>query len=108
MWTLAAGVGLQLMKHGHPVRVRHQWEFMFGTQARIRGDEPSEVTFLRRSVAASFAARNPSAELVGQNSSYAIFITQILRSLPAQPSTAPPPTSSHGRPPAMTGLQQWK
>ena len=75
MWTLAAGVGLQLVKSGHPVRVTRGWEFMFGSQARIRGDELSEVSFVRRSDAQSFIEQNPSARLVAETDQYAVFLT---------------------------------
>jgi hypothetical protein len=77
MWTLAAGVGLQLVKHGHPVRVQPEWVFMFGKQCRVQGDERAEVMFVRARDAAVFAADHPTAQLIATSDVYALFVHKL-------------------------------
>ena len=38
-WPTAAGLGLQLERHGHAVHVTHEWTFLFGNRRRVTGRE---------------------------------------------------------------------
>jgi hypothetical protein len=76
-WTLAAGVGLQLVKHGHSVRVPPEWVFMFGKPCRIKGDERAAVVFMRAAEGNAFAAEHPTARLIASNDVYAVFVRTI-------------------------------
>jgi hypothetical protein len=76
-WTMAAGVGLQLVKHGHPVRVPPEWVFMFGKPCRIKGDERAAVVFMRAAEGNAFAADHPAARLIASNDLYAVFVRTI-------------------------------
>jgi len=80
-WVLAAGVGLQLEKHGYTIRVNPQWTFMFGGAARRQGNERWDVVFETAADASGFAAANPSARVIASTDTYTLFLVQL----------APPP-----------------
>lgn len=42
-WPAAAGVGLELVRHGHPIRVQPPWPLLFGDNRRATGTEPVAI-----------------------------------------------------------------
>jgi len=42
-WPAAAGVGLELVRHGHPIRVQPPWTLLFGDNRRATGREPVAI-----------------------------------------------------------------
>jgi hypothetical protein len=44
-WPAAAGLALELERHGHPVRVEQQWTLLFGDRRKATGDEPIALVF---------------------------------------------------------------
>jgi hypothetical protein len=42
-WPAAAGVGLELVRHGHPIRVEPPWTLLFGDNRRATGREPVAI-----------------------------------------------------------------
>jgi hypothetical protein len=64
-WPVAAGVSLQLIKHGWPVSVGPDYEFMFGQQMRATGRERLELVFVPESALAKFDQQAPGLTLVG-------------------------------------------
>lgn len=42
-WPAAAGLGLELERHGHPVRVDPPWTLLFGAHRRATGGEPIDI-----------------------------------------------------------------
>ena len=42
-WPAAAGVGLELVRHGHPIRVQPPWTLLFGDRRRATGREPAAI-----------------------------------------------------------------
>jgi hypothetical protein len=42
-WPAAAGVGLELVRHGHPIRVQPPWTLLFGDNRRATGAEPVAI-----------------------------------------------------------------
>ncbi|HEY2428273.1 MAG TPA: hypothetical protein VGI06_05045 [Acidimicrobiales bacterium] len=42
-WPAAAGIGLELERHGHPVRVDSQWTLLFGARRLSHGNEPIAI-----------------------------------------------------------------
>jgi hypothetical protein len=42
-WPAAAGVALELIRHGHPVSVQPPWTLLFGTRRRATGSEPVAI-----------------------------------------------------------------
>jgi hypothetical protein len=75
-WVLAAGVALQLVKDGRPVRVRDDWVFMFGPQARKNGSERFVLAFVDLPDSATYAAQHPGAELIGNTDAHSVFLTR--------------------------------
>ena len=73
-WVVATGVALQLEKEGRSVRVRDNWVFMFGTQARATGSESTVLVFVDVSDSGMYTAQHPGAHLVGTTAAHAIFI----------------------------------
>lgn len=49
-WPAAAGVGLELERHGHPVRVDPPWTLLFGSDRRARDDEAVDVVMAGENV----------------------------------------------------------
>ena len=76
-WTVAAGVGLQLVKHGHPIRVESQWTFMFGSQARVTGDERFAITFLTTEDAAGYEQAHPDATVIASSDVFVLLLRKI-------------------------------
>jgi hypothetical protein len=64
-WPVAAGVSLQLIKHGWPVSVGPGYEFMFGQQMRASGRERLELVFVPQSALAKFDQQAPGLTPVG-------------------------------------------
>jgi hypothetical protein len=75
-WVIAAGVALQLVKDGRPIRVRDNWVFLFGHQARMTGTENIVLAFVDLPDSATYAAQHPGANLIGQTDAHAIFMTR--------------------------------
>ena len=63
-WPAAAGVSLQLIKHGWPVSVRPEYQFMFGDQMRATGRERVELVFVPQSGLAQFDQHAPGLTFV--------------------------------------------
>jgi len=42
-WPAAAGVGLELVRNGHPIRVQPPWTLLFGDNRRATGHEPVTI-----------------------------------------------------------------
>jgi len=42
-WPAAAGVGLELVRAGHPIRVQPPWTLLFGDSRRATGHEPVAI-----------------------------------------------------------------
>ena len=42
-WPAAAGIGLELERHGHPVRVDAEWTLLFGAKRLSHGNEPIAI-----------------------------------------------------------------
>jgi hypothetical protein len=64
-WGPAAGVSLQLIKHGWTVSVRPEYQFMFGDQMRATGRERLELVFVPESHLAQFDQHAPGLGFVG-------------------------------------------
>jgi hypothetical protein len=62
-WPAAAGLGLELERHGHPVRVDRQWTLLFGDKRFATGQEPIALIVGTDATAFPPAA---SATLLGQ------------------------------------------
>jgi len=77
VWPTAAGIGLQLLKDGHPIRVAPNWVFMFGKQSRLQGDEQWAVVVVLAADAPSYERSNPDATLAGTNGVYSVFLRKI-------------------------------
>jgi hypothetical protein len=77
MWPMAAAIGLQLVKHGHPIRFRDEWLFMFGRETRIRGDERVAIVVVSAADAAAYASAHPTAQLVASTDTHAVFLGRI-------------------------------
>ena len=75
-WVVAAGVALQLVKDGRPIRVRDEWVYMFGRQARMTGSESVVIAFVDLPDSAAYAALHPGAELLGKTEAHSIFLTR--------------------------------
>jgi hypothetical protein len=75
-WVVAAGVALQLTKDGRPIRVRDNWVFLFGNQARMTGTEKAVLAFVDLPDSASYAAFHPGAQLIGDTDAHAIYVTR--------------------------------
>ena len=63
-WPPAAGVSLQLVKHGWPVSVRPEYQFMFGDQMRATGRERVELIFVPQSSLGQFDLHAPGLTFV--------------------------------------------
>ena len=63
-WPAAAGVSLQLIKHGWPVSVRPEYQFMFGDQMRATGREGVELVFVPQSSLGQFDQHAPGLTFV--------------------------------------------
>ncbi len=77
VWPTAAGVALQLLKDGHPIRVEPNWVFMFGKQSRLQGDERWAVDIVLASDAQAYQQSNPEATPAGSNGVYSVFLRKI-------------------------------
>jgi hypothetical protein len=75
-WVVAAGVALQLVKDGRPIRVRDEWVYMFGRQARMTGSESVVIAFVDLPDSAAYAALHPGAELLGKTEAHSIFLAR--------------------------------
>ena len=64
-WPVAAGVSLQLIKHGWPVFVRPEYLFMFGEQMRASGRERLELVFVPESGLTQFDQHAPGVTFLG-------------------------------------------
>jgi len=65
-WPVAAAVSLQLIKHGWPVSVGPDYQFMFGDQMRASGREQVELIFVPESALAQFDQHAPGLRLVAE------------------------------------------
>ena len=63
-WPAAAGVSLQLIKHGWPVSVRPEYQFMFGDQMRATGRESVELVFVPQTSLSQFDQHAPGLTFV--------------------------------------------
>jgi hypothetical protein len=77
MWPMAAAIGLQLVKHGHPIRFHDEWLFMFGRETRIRGDERVAIVVVSAADAAAYVSAHPTAQLVASTDTHAVFLGRI-------------------------------
>jgi len=75
-WVVATGVALQLEKGGRPARVRDNWVYVFGPQARTDGSERYVLAFVDLTDAPTYAAQHPGAELIGSTVAHSIFLTR--------------------------------
>ncbi len=76
-WDVAAGVGLQLAKHGYTIRVETQWTFMFGRDALRQGDERWGVVFQTAADAPGYAATHPEARPIASTDAYTLYLVQL-------------------------------
>lgn len=106
-WPTAAGLGLQLERHGHPVHVQHQWTLLFGAKRRSLGTEPVVLVVAgvdpaswpspRRATLIGIAGRT---HLFVRRSGPACWFGWLPFGGPACPVSIPPPVS--GPPSALT------
>ena len=75
-WVVATGVALQLEKEGRPARVRDNWVYVFGRQARMDGSERYVLAFVDLLDAPAYAAQHPGAQLIGSTQAHSLFLTQ--------------------------------
>jgi len=71
-WPAAAGVALELERHGHPVRVEQPWTLLFGTRRLATGSEPIALIFA--SVDTTGWPPPDEATLLGQEGPSVIFV----------------------------------
>jgi hypothetical protein len=70
-WPAAAGMALELERHGHPVRVEKQWTLLFGDRRLAKGDEP--IVLILASDGAGWPPPS-QAVLLGQEGPTVIFL----------------------------------
>lgn len=75
-WVVAAGLGLQLQKDGRPMRVRDDWVFLFGHQARMTGAEKIVLAVVDLPDSTTYASQHPGADLIGSTDAHSIFLTR--------------------------------
>ena len=71
-WPAAAGIALELERHGHPVRVEDQWTLLFGARRLAGGHEPVALVFA--SVDSTGWPQPQVATLLGQEGPSVIFV----------------------------------
>lgn len=77
VWPMAAAIGLQLVKHGHPIRFHDEWLFMFGRQTHIKGDERVALIVVAAADAKAYSSAHPAAQLLATTDTHAVFMGRL-------------------------------
>ena len=74
-WTYAAGVVLQLHKHGFPARVERRLDWLFGERRTMRVGVPRAVVSIAQGADAAKLAKLPGYRLVAEAGGVSAFIS---------------------------------